>query len=106
MVDGYREKFCSSKPEDLETSRQFVRLQVYLHHWIEMSDIAMAFHGMWGLLVVEHFRKKCHVKLALFRKETNCKALAEMLEARDHFIDAQKQRNMLQRKAYGTTMAT
>ncbi|XP_040071599.1 uncharacterized protein LOC115314554 [Ixodes scapularis] len=96
IAEGYREKFRESKPLDGETGKQYAaRLSSFFDRWMEMSETAGKFESVRDIVVAEQFLNNCHSQLALFVRERNCKTLSVMAEATDHYLEAQRQRNLL-----------
>lgn len=95
-AEGYRERFRQSKPQDGETGKQYAtRLFSYFDRWVEMANQGKTFNAVRDLIVAEQFLNNCHSRLALFLRERNCKTVDEASEAADHYLEAQRQHNLL-----------
>lgn len=88
--EGYRTKFRSAKPEDCETGRQFAgRLLGYFDHWQEMAKTERTYEALRDVIVSEQFITQCHEKLAIFLRERDCRGIEKLVEATDHYMEAQ-----------------
>ena len=68
--EGFRKKFCETKPEQGETAYQFVsRLQWYFNRWVEMADCTKEFNGLADLLIREQFVNTFSTEMALLLRE-------------------------------------
>ena len=87
--DGFREKFRSARPESGETAFQFsVRLENYFTRWIELSGTEKSYTGIQDLMLREQFLNGCNPHLALFLKERNPRAVEEMAELAQRYMEA------------------
>lgn len=95
-AEGYREKFRRSKPYDNETAKQYAtRLFSFFDRWVEMSVQGKSFDAVRDLIVAEQLLNNCHSRLSLFLRERNCQTVEKIAEAADHFMEAQRQNNLL-----------
>lgn len=93
--EGYREKFRGSKPEDGETGKQFSsRLENYFDRWVDMNHTPKTYDGLRDQMVAEQFLSQCHLKLAVFLRERDCKTVSQLSESADRFLEAQRQINL------------
>ncbi|KAG0414563.1 hypothetical protein HPB47_008259 [Ixodes persulcatus] len=89
-AEGFREKFRNAKPESGETGAQFAaRLASLFDRWVELAETIKEYDTLRNLVLTEQFIKGCSPKLAVFIKERGSKALNDMADLSDRFLEAQ-----------------
>uniref|UniRef100_A0A6B0VEV3 Putative reverse transcriptase n=1 Tax=Ixodes ricinus TaxID=34613 RepID=A0A6B0VEV3_IXORI len=89
-AEGFREKFRNAKPESGETGAQFAaRLASLFDRWVELAETNKEYDTLRNLVLTEQFIKGCSPKLAIFIKERGSKALGDMADLADRFLEAQ-----------------
>ena len=84
--EGFRLKFRTSKPQNDESFHRFsVRLNQYLHQWIEMRKIEKTFDGLFDLIMTEQFYSSISKELSDHLKLHNCKTIKELVSQADVF---------------------
>ena len=69
-TDGYRDKFCKSRPQQYENPEQFVtRPKSYLDKWILLSHTDESAIGIKELFMREQFINACRKDLAIHPRE-------------------------------------
>ena len=87
--DGYRQKFRRAKPEGNESSAQFaVRLQNYLHKWVEMAGCGQSWGSVSKLFVREQFLESCPRELATRLREQAPPGLDDLTKLADQYLAA------------------
>ncbi|XP_061171098.1 uncharacterized protein LOC133180643 [Saccostrea echinata] len=87
--DGFKKKFRSCRPDQLETFAQFsVRLSSYFDRWIEMAKAPKTFQGLYDLMLRDQFLHICSQELRLFLKERIPDSLKKMADLADQYKDA------------------
>ena len=81
---GFRDRFCTNKPEMNESFSQFVnRITGYFDRWVELSKVEGTFDGLQDLLIREQALNICKEDLKMFiveRKPTKAKEMSVMAE--------------------------
>ncbi|KAG0414562.1 hypothetical protein HPB47_008258 [Ixodes persulcatus] len=89
-AEGFREKFRNAKPESGETGAQFAaRLASLFDRWVELAETIKEYDTLRNLVLTEQFIKGCSPKIAVFIKERGSKALNDMADLADRFLEAQ-----------------
>ena len=87
--EGFRNKFRHTKPEQGETTHQFVaRLQRYFNRWVDMSGCVKEYKDLADLLIREQFVNTCSAEMALFLRERVPKNISEMVKLAEQFLEA------------------
>ena len=92
--EGFRNKLRTSKPEQGESSSQFVtRLRNYLMRWIDLSGSAKTFEELVDLLLREQFIQSSSKELAVYLKERSPKSVRKMATLAECYLEAHKFEN-------------
>ena len=90
---GYCEKFQEARPEGHESPSQFIfRLKNYFSKWVELAEVEQTFMGMVDLVVCEQFTSSCSKDLLIWLKQSNPKALDELLRLADQYLSVRNQK--------------
>ena len=87
--DGFRAKFRTAKPEQVESAIQFAaRIENYFDRWIHLSEIDPTYSTLKILILKEQFINGCGQDLAIFLKERKPETLDSMAKLAEKFIEA------------------
>ena len=87
--EGFTNKFRHTKPEQGETTHQFVaRLQRYSNRRVDMSGCMKEYKDLADLLIREQFVNICSAEIALFLRERVPKNISEMVKLTEQYLEA------------------
>jgi hypothetical protein len=87
--EGFRTKFRGSKIEKGEIPTQYlVRLENYLGNWMSQAGAELHFKRFKDLVLREQFLNSSNKQLQLFLKERKFKAVQDMAEVADIYMEA------------------
>ena len=90
-LDGYRDKFHQSKPEEGENASMFItRLQTYFERWMKLAEVDETYNGLRDFFVLERFMDACPEDLATHIREKKLSTLDGVVELVDAFLTARK----------------
>ena len=86
---SFRKRFRDSRPEEVETFRQFSgRLAIYLYKWLGLVKVEKTFEAVCDFLVRNQFLYCCSRELYLYLKPKPFKVLDEFAHEADLFAYA------------------
>ena len=85
----FKRKFRESRPEKLETFRQFSsRMASYLEKWLAMAKVEKTFEAVCDFLARDQFLEIANQDMYIFLKPKSFKTLGDMARDADLFADA------------------